>query len=168
MRKLWTLALLFSLSASAISLEEIKMRKRFGIGAAAAGPHGLFGAEVDVNITPECSVGLGMGTGVEYRTAMAKIRYFLPGEWVSPYLAVGAARWWADRAAPERLSPPLLVDQFIPGGNTQFDVVLVYPALGVQFMQSTGVSFFAEVQYLFQLFDFRNALYAGAGVHWYL
>src|SRR4051812_49308480 len=71
------------------SLEDLKMRKRFGLGMSAAGPLSMVGIEADVNITEDFSVSGGIGTGIDYSTFMVKGRYFLLGEWVSPYIGGG-------------------------------------------------------------------------------
>lgn len=157
-------------SASYSNVDELKREKRFGIGMSAGGPLSVLGLEVDVNIAPEWGISLGVGTGLDYSTMMAKTRLFLPGQWVSPYLALGMARWWTTGTKEKVLGPSVLRNKFL-GGETDFtngfDVWIVYPGLGVQFMHSLGFAFYAEVQYLFKLFSFSNGTYAGLGMHWY-
>ena len=153
-----------------VELSELRMRKRFGVGFSAAGPLSILGMEIDVNLTENFSIGAGIGTGLDYSTFMVKGRYFLLGEAVSPYVAAGFARWQSDGSTPTRLAPSMLTQTFLAPGYdvTQgFEVLLVYPAIGVQFMHVMGMSVYAEAQYLFKLFDFANGLYAGMGIHWY-
>ena len=146
-------------------LEELKISRRFGIGAAAAGAHGVMGIEVDVNLTPEVSLGAGVGTGIDYKSMMAKLRYFLPGEWVSPYVAFGAARWWSEGNVDSLRLYPTFLRRMAPSA---LDTLILFPAFGVQFMQFSGVSFFAELQYLVHVFSLDHGSYAGLGMHWYL
>ncbi len=153
-----------------ISLEELRMEKRFGFGFSAAGPLSLLGIEFDFNVTPEVSIGGGMGTGLDYSTMMVKGRYFLLGKTVSPYIGVGLARWWSQGTNEKNLSPSILQKKFLkPGSDLSdgFNVFLVYPVIGVQLMQPNGLSVFAEVQYLIKLLTLANGAYAGLGMHWY-
>lgn len=182
----WFLTLVLSISVSAGKLpfdekpgketssysnvDELKMQRRFGLGMSAGGPLSVLGLEVDVNIEPEWGVSLGIGTGLDYSTMMAKTRFFLPGQWVSPYLTAGIARWWSNGTKEKVLGPSILRNKFLPGESdftNGFDVWIVYPGIGVQFMHSLGFAFYAEVQYLFKLFNLANGTYAGLGMHWY-
>jgi len=153
-----------------MSLEDLKVRRRFGVGIGAGGALAVLGAEVDVNLAPEWSVGVGMGTGIDYSTMMARAKYYLLGDWVSPYVSVGVARWWTDGTGARSVSPAVLANRFLPQGTDLrqgFNCYLAYPAGGVQFMHPMGIAFYVEVQYLFRLFSMANGTYAGMGVNWY-
>lgn len=145
--------------------EEMKMKKRFGIGVAAAGPLAVLGLEVDVSVTEEISISGGLGTGLDYSSLTLKGKYFLLGEKVSPYLAAGVARWWTDGTRETNLGPSILKNKFLSGNSFAdgFNVWMLYPALGVQYMHPTGVSLYAEVQALFKLPTLANGTYAGVG-----
>lgn len=161
---------LVSLAATETTVEELKVNRRFGVGFSAGGPLSILGLEVDVNFSPELSVSGGFGTGIDYSTMMVKAKYYLPGAWVSPYAAVGMARWWTGGTLEKSLSPSVLRNRFLSDGANPalgFDYWLVYPALGVQFMHSTGLAIYVELQYLFKLVTFANGTYAGLGMHWY-
>lgn len=151
------------------NVDDLKMRRRFGFGMSAGGPLSVLGLEVDVNLETNFALSAGLGTGIDYSTFMLKARYFLPGEWVSPYFALGVARWWTDHPTDSRISPALLRIKFL-GDKTApngFDSPILFPAFGVQFMSAAGFAFFAEVQILLQLFDFAYGTFGGAGMHWY-
>ena len=152
------------------NVDELKMQKRFGIGLSAAGPLAVMGIEADVNFTADFSISGGLGTGLDYSTFMVKGRYFLPGSWVSPYVAAGVARWWTDGTKETSVGPSVLRNKFLDAGydaTNGFDVWILYPALGVQWMLPVGAAFFIEAQYLFRAFTFSSGTYAGAGMHWY-
>ncbi len=152
------------------ALQAMKLARRFGIGFSAGGSLAVLGVEADVNLTKDFSLGLGMGTGLDYSTVMLKGRYFLLGEWVSPYLGVSVARWWSDGTTASAIGPGILSDQFLGSAYdlTQgFSVFLLSPSFGVQFMHPMGFAISAEIQYLFRLFDFSNGAYAGLAAHWY-
>lgn len=159
-----------SAAPGSVELETLKLDKRFGIGIAAAGGYSILGIEADVNLTENLSVSGGVGTGIDYSTMAVKIRHFLLGKWVSPYAAVGLARWWTDSTKQTNISPSVLATKFLPENydlSKGFDVWLMTPALGVQFMHPMGLAFNLEVQYLFRLFSMSGGAYAGMGVHWY-
>lgn len=162
--KVWTV------ENESITLQQMRMEKRFGFGISAAGPLSLLGLEIDINLTEEWSIGGGLGTGLDYNTMMVKARYFMLGKSVSPYVGMGLARWWSKGTNASSLSPSILSEKMLPPGwdlKDGFDVFMAYPVLGVQFMHPMGLSVFAEIQYFFKLFNLANGAYAGLGMHWY-
>lgn len=156
-------------TASVPRMEEVKMRKRFGVGFSAAGPLSMMGLEFDVNVAEDFSFSGGLGTGLHYNTMMLKGRYFLLGEWVSPYLTFGIARWWSNGTKARDIGPSVLTNKFLNGADPRrgFDIAMLTPGLGVQFMHPMGFEVFAEIYYLFRLVNFANGTYAGMGMHWY-
>ncbi len=159
-----------SQTSSFQNVEELKSKRRFGIGASGGGPLSILGLEADANLTPDISLSMGLGTGMDYSTFMVKARFFLTGEWVSPYAAFGIARWWTSGTSAQKIGPSVLTNKFLGGDtdyNKGFNVWMFYPAVGVQFMHALGFSFFAEAQYLFRFFNLSNGTYAGLGMHWY-
>jgi hypothetical protein len=171
MRKIMILlCLAASLSHASTSVEDLRLRKRFGIGASGAGQLAMLGVEIDVNLSEEMSLGAGAGTGLDYSTAMVKLRYYLSGQWVSPYFAAALARWWSSGTRETKVRPSVLANKFLdPGQNLTrgFDIWIVSPSFGVQFMHHTGLSFFAELQTLFKIYTLANGTYAGVGLIWY-
>jgi len=156
--------------AAPTTLDEFRIEKRFGIGVSAGGPLSTLGLEADINLTPYVTLSGGIGTGLDYSTLMAKTKYFLLGRSVSPYFAFGFARWWTDGTNEQDVSPSVLRNKFLrPLQNLKdgFSVHLFYPAVGVQFLHRSGLSFYAELQYLFQMFSLANGTYAGTGVQWF-
>lgn len=172
--KKFVLLIVWVLSTSAmaeVSLPDMRMEKRFGVGISAAGPLSLLGLEIDINLSEDVSIGGGIGTGMDYNTFMVKGRYLLLGKSVCPYFALGFARWWTDSTDTKRLSPGLLREEFLSPDtdlSKGFSVFLLYPALGVQFLSPLGFAVYAEAQYLFKLFSFANGIYAGLGFQWYM
>lgn len=171
MKRVLTALLLLSTFAFAATeqMEELKMKKRFGAGLSAAGPLSVLGIEADVNLTENISVSAGLGTGMDYSTMMLKAKYYLLGESVSPYFAAGIARWWTDGTNEKNIGPSVLANKFLEQSDYSkgFNVWMLYPAVGVQFIHPLGFSIYAEAQYLFKMFNFANGTYAGLGVYWY-
>ncbi|MBY0371813.1 hypothetical protein K2X33_14105 [bacterium] len=156
--------------ADTSQIEALKNSHRFGVGFSAGGPLAVLGVEADVNIDENLSIGLGVGTGLNYSTFMAKARYFLLGEWVSPYVALSAARWWTDGTSASTVGPAILTEKFLPPGydlRQGFSMFLLAPAVGVQFMHPMGFAVSVELQYLFKLMDLANGTYASVAAHWY-
>lgn len=171
-RGLFWVVLLFCTAAVAdtTQLETLKTSRRFGVGASAGGPLAVMGVEADVNFDENLSIGLGLGTGIAYTTFMAKARYFLLGEWVSPYMGLAVARWWTDGTQSTSVGPGLLTDKFLPPGydlRQGFSLFLLAPSVGVQFMHPMGFAVSVELQYLVKLLDFANGAYGGLSAHWY-
>ncbi|NQW46052.1 MAG: hypothetical protein HQ462_11700 [Deltaproteobacteria bacterium] len=166
--KLFFILLSMSLSYNGLAsekLEEQKMNKRFGVGVAAAGPLSVLGLEFDVNITEQISVSGGLGTGLDYSTFTIKGKYFLLGDKVSPYFGVGLARWWTDGTKETNLNPGVLKNKFLSGNDYSkgFDIWMIYPSIGVQYLHPMGISFYAEAQALFKIPNLANGTYAGLG-----
>lgn len=157
-------------SSTGISMEDLRMQKRFGIGVGIAGGLSVLGLEVEINLTDSVSLMGGLGTGSDYSTFALKAKYALLGRTVSPYFALGFGRWWSGGTRERNIGPSVLANKFLdPGADLRegFSVFMAYPAFGVQFLHSMGLSFYAEVQYLFKLMSFANGTYAGAGVSWF-
>lgn len=151
-------------------IAQIREERRFGVGASLGGGLGVVGFEVDVNINDWLSLTGGYGAGIEFHSWTVKARALLPGAWVAPYAAFGVGRWWAGPTGESRPGPGLLAGRLLAPGEDAaqgFDVVLVYPAVGVQWMLPSAFSFYAEMQCLFRMFSLRNAFYLGAGAHMY-
>ncbi len=152
------------------ALEILKTKKRFGLGLTGGGGYGIMGLEGDFNLVPEFSVSIGWGTGIDYSSFNVKARYFLLGEWVSPYFGLGFSHWWSDGRGSRDVSPAILRNKFLASVEdpTQgYSIFMAYPCVGVQFMHFSGFSFSAEVMALFKLFNLANGTYAGASAHWY-
>lgn len=152
------------------SLESLKMDKRFGIGVTAAGPLAIMGIEIDINVAEDFSLSGGIGTGMDYSTMAVKSRYYLLGKSVSPYIGLGMARWWSSSVSSRDIAPGFFAKSFLPEDfkpETGFNVFMMYPTLGVQYLNVMGIEFSAEVMYLVKLMNFASSPYAGAGVHWY-
>lgn len=172
MKVVWGVLLLSSIAlGSNISLEELRMEKRFGIGMAAGGGFSVMGIEADVNLTDAVTISGGVGTGLDYSTFAIKSRYFLLGKRVSPYAGVGFSRWWSEGISGKKtVGPSVLANRFLdPGTKLEdgFSVFLLYPVLGVQYMHPLGIEFSLEVQYLFKMFNMASGTYAGLSSHYY-
>ena len=150
--------------------DEVRSQKPFGLGLSAGGALAVMGVELDVNLDDSWSVTAGVGTGLDYSTATVKARYALVSHWISPYLALGIARWWTAGTKETVFTPSLLNERFLRNEtdfSRGFSLFLAYPAVGVQLLHPRGVDVYFEADYLTKLFDFSGGLRMGLGVHWY-
>lgn len=159
----------YAQASTSANLEDLKMQKRFGVGLSAAGPLSVLGVEIDINLSEQLSIGGGIGTGLDYSTFAVKGKYYLLGESVCPYFSLGMARWWTSGTKEKNIGPSVLANKFLETRDYSdgFSVWILYPAVGVQFFHVMGFSVYAELQYLFKMFNFSNGTYAGMGVYWY-
>lgn len=150
---------------------ELKTTRRFGVGFSAGGPLGVFGIDMDVNLSEFLSLGGGFGTGFDYNSFMFKARYFILGTRVNPYIAFGFARWYSRTGIddPKSVRPGLLVRNFLKGEDLSghFAVNFLFPAIGVQYLHPWGFAVFGELYYFLKLNGIAHASYAGLGFHWY-
>jgi len=164
-RGLWVVFFLAAAVFGEGSVEDLKMKKRVGLGVAAAGPFSVFGVELDINVTEEFSISGGLGTGLDYSTFVLKGKYFLLGERFSPYVGGGIARWWTDGTSETNVGPSILKNKFLSGSDYKdgFNIWMLYPTLGIQYLHPTGFAIYAELQALFKLPSLANGTYAGLG-----
>lgn len=150
---------------AAIEVEDLKMKRRVGLGLTAAGPLSVLGLEVDINISEKVSLSMGLGTGLDYSTFAVRGKYFLMGEKFSPYIGGGLARWWTDGTNETNLGPSILKNKFLSGNDFSngFDVWMLYPTVGIQYMNPTGFGLYAELQALFKIPSLANGIYSGLG-----
>lgn len=163
---LFTALLLVSVPMkAAVEVGELKLKKRVGLGLTAAGPLSVIGLELEINLTEEVTAGIGLGTGLDYSSFALKGKYFLLGDRVSPYVGGGIARWWTDGTSESNVGPSILKNKFLSGSDYSngFDIWMLYPCVGIQYMNPTGFGIYAEIQALFKLPSLANGTYAGAG-----
>ncbi len=148
-------------------------KRIFGVGFVGAGAYGIFGGEVDFGFGNEWSGGLGIGTGMAYATwGVHARRYFQQGN-LTPYFQVGYANWIMNRDPyrEDEIYPLYLGEQFLQNSDGSWKVRkrihLIYPAIGVLFQSSSGISFNMHLQYLISALDFKGALAGSFGMHFY-
>lgn len=148
-------------------------RRVFGVGFVGAGAYGIFGGEVDFGFGNEWSGGFGIGTGMAYATWGVHARkYFQEGS-LTPYFQAGYANWIMNRnpVREDEIYPLYLGEQFLMNSDGSWKVKerihLIYPAIGVLFQSSSGISFNLHLQYLISALDFTGALAGSFGMHFY-
>ncbi len=145
----------------------------FGVGFVGAGAYGIFAGEMDVAVSDNFSVGLGLGTGMSYSTWGLYGRYYLKQGELNSFFQFGYANWYMGKApsSPEDLAPGYLASRFFldQQGNLPetLRVHLAYPAIGVLYQHSSGLAMTGQLQYLINLQDFFGGLAGALGFHYY-
>ena len=148
-------------------------KRIFGVGFVGAGAYGIFGGEVDFGFGNDWSGGFGIGTGMAYATwGLHARKYFHEGN-LTPYFQAGYASWIMNRDPyrEDEIYPLYLGEQFLQNSDGSWKVRervhLIYPAIGVLFQSSSGISFNMHLQYLISALNFTGALAASFGMHFY-
>ncbi len=163
-------------SQSFNSTDELRSKRRVGVGATTAGAIGLFGAMIELNLTPSNSAVAEFGGGPGFGALSFQWKHVLGGRNFSPYLGIGYARWYnasneggIQKTVPAILGSRLLTEEQKRTG--QFAVDLLTPHIGIQYNNLygpyTGVGLFAEVDILTQIPDFVPAPTGALGILYY-
>jgi hypothetical protein len=136
---------------------DLRAKRRVAVGASTAGNTGMFGAFIELNLTPEHSAITAFGGGPGYNSFNFQWKRLLGSGEFSPYVGFGYSRWYSasgggsvDRTVPTQLGARFLTKDEKESGK--FAVDLVTPSLGLQYTQlegeSAGLGFFAEIDFL--------------------
>jgi len=144
----------------AISMHNIR---KVGLGVTAAGASGLAGINLEFHFSPDTAFLTGVGIASGFQTFKIQLKKYLTGTWFLPYMSVGYARWYSvgeDNKNIKTSTPSFLAKRFLNDTEKrtgQFAENLIYPSLGLKYMQLTGewagVSAHAEVILLMDIDD---------------
>jgi hypothetical protein len=159
------------------SARQMKMKRRVGVGLAAAGQLGLGGALIDLNFTPDNSFVIGFGGGPLYSSYSFQAKYSFSGQAINPYLAFGLAHWASTNGSKSEIgktTPSFLGSRYLNSDEIKsgsFAKTFLIPSAGLQYNQlfgsSVGTSLFAEV-FLFMLPENLSPMPTGSlGVLYY-
>lgn len=148
-----------------------------GLGIGASGIYGLFGMNLELNLTSKTSFQIGFGKAPSYQTFHAQIKKSVNGKWFSPYLVGGYSLWYTNNQDPTNLTkttPPFLAEKFLRPDDSElghFAEHIVYASMGLQYFQVKepwiGLSFYGEFNFLINTDDFIGAPTGGLGVMYY-
>ncbi|MCB0390231.1 MAG: hypothetical protein KDD58_03015 [Bdellovibrionales bacterium] len=163
-------------SKSTLNSADFKYKRKVGVGISAAGASGLIGANLELNFTPETSFSTSFGLADNFQTFGFSIKKSISGKYFAPYIAGGFTRWYTvtDEGPFTESSPGFLAEKFLSAKEKQegqFAETLIYPALGIQYLQLdgewAGSSIYAEVLMLIDIDDFKSAPTGGVGYLYY-
>ena len=153
--------------------QELRENHRFGIGTQIAGTLGVMGLIADINISSNMSIAGGIGTGFDYNSYMLKYRYLLLAKKVHPYFGIAYNQWSSSSpiAKPSKVSPQFLVEKFLTPEELEneqgFAKHFLTPLFGVQYLSPVGLSIFAELNLMADIFTFTSNFYWSIGFMWY-
>lgn len=155
---------------------DFRNQRKVGIGMSAAGAQGLAGVTLELNFTPETSFLTSFGLGDRFQTFGVSIKRNISGKYFSPYIAGGFTRWYTvtDEGPIDVSQPSFLAERFLNSNELaegQFAETLIYPALGIQYLQLDGAwagsSLFIEVMMLLDIDEFKSAPAGSLGYMFY-
>lgn len=156
---------------------DLREQRRVGVDFSYAGEHGVLGASLEINLQPKWSVLSGFGLGDRYQSYSIKVRHYFGGQRVVPFADFGYARWVTRQKTASTFSstsPGFLGTKFLNADEKdqgEFAVNLLYPAIGIQYMQLggeyAGVGVHAKILMLMDVDDFVAAPTGEVGVSFY-
>lgn len=155
---------------------DFKNNRKIGAGISLAGVQGLVGANIEINFSSETALITSFGLAEDFNSFGFSIKRSLNGKYFSPYLSGGFTRWYSgkDNGSIKSTTPGFLGNKFLSSkelSTGNFAETLLYPALGIQYLQLdgewAGSSLFAEVVLLFDIDDFQTAPTGSVGYLYY-
>lgn len=159
------------------STDDLRSRRRVGLGATTAGATGLLGAFIELNLTPSNSAITAFGGGPGFSAFNFQWKHVFGGESFAPYAGVGYARWYSasgnegniHRTTPSVLGARFLTEEQKKSG--EFTVDLINPSIGLQYNQLqgdyAGMGLFAEIDFLTKVPDFSPVPTGALGILYY-
>jgi hypothetical protein len=156
---------------------EMRSKRRIGLGIQAIGSLGLGGLIAEFNFTDRSGMVLGFGGGSpNFQAWTVQYKKVLAGESILPYVAAGFAKWnnFEPKPGLNDSTPGILTERLMSDADKRDGVIneyLLYPAAGVQYVQLdgdwAGFSVFAEFDVLFDVVDFVAAPTGAIGTSYY-
>jgi hypothetical protein len=154
------------------ALSEWFGERNLGVGFIGGGAYGVFGAETDLKITDDWSAGIGVGTGMSYRTWGLHGRYLFRQSPLTGFIEGGYANWYVYKVSktgrevyPQHMSERFLERKngvLLPGTRAH----LLYPGVGMLYKHKSGMGAMAQVQYFINASGgFTGALGASGGLY---
>lgn len=148
--------------------------RTFAVGFVGGSSYGIFGLDFEMGVNDSWAFGGGLGTGMSYSTWDLHGKYYFNStSKVNPYAQFGYANWNMRRVSRtgEKGRPEYLTDRFFSDKDGNITHAqsrhLVYPGLGVLFLDKSGLGASAQIVYLISLNNSAGALYGGVGLHLY-
>jgi len=148
--------------------------RNLGIGFISAGAYGVFGTEVDLAIDRHWSAGLGIGTGMTYRTWGFHSRYLFRPSSLTGFVEAGYTNWYLHKASitGEAVYPQHMAQRFLSDSSGKYvsgaRAHLVYPGFGILYKHRSGMGAIAQIQYFINTSGgLQGALGGSAGLYLY-
>ena len=133
------------------SNHELKKHKTFGFGATLGGTKGALGLHGEVNLEPENTLVVGVGTGPSYGTFEILLKKNLMAHYLSPYSKLGYSKWFSVGGGTSAGDSGVLRQLFSERDlrERRFSADFLVGAVGAEYNQLegelSGVNFFGEL-----------------------
>jgi len=157
--------------------DQLRQKRKVGVGLTAGGPLGFAGANLEFNVFPDVSVLGGFGMAPEYRAFNFQWKMMLGSGATAPYFSAGYARWFTtgDQAELSSTTPNFVYERFLTDAEKkrgQFGKNIIFPTLGLQYTQLRGdwmgLSVFVEVVGLLNIDNFAVVPTGTLGLTYYM
>lgn len=154
---------------------DMKSMKRIGAGLAAGGMTGLIGLNIEINIEPEDTLFLGLGSGKGYNTFNFGYKKNFEGYYMSPYTKVGITRWSsASNSGNGAASSSDVLRQVLSNDeirDNKFYVNFLAGGAGLEYNQLegnlSGINLFGELLVLADISDFKLVPTGSIGITYF-
>jgi hypothetical protein len=154
---------------------DMKSMKRIGAGLAAGGMTGMIGLNVEINIEPEDTLFLGLGSGKGYNTFNFGYKKNFEGYYMSPYTKVGITRWSsASNSGSGAASSSDVLRQVLSNDeirDNKFYVNFLAGGAGLEYNQLegnlSGINLFGELLVLADISDFKLVPTGSIGITYF-
>lgn len=145
---------------------DLKGHKKFGFGTSVGGAAGMFGLNAELNLEPENTLVIGLGTGPSYGTFNILWKNNVEARYLSPYTKVGYSKWFSaggsGSAADSGVLRQIFSEQDLRAGKFGADFFVA--SIGAEYNQLegelSGVNFYGE---LVMLTEVRTARLVPSG-----
>jgi hypothetical protein len=154
---------------------DMKSMKRIGAGLATGGMTGLIGLNIEINIQPEDTFFLGLGSGKGYNTFNFGYKKNFEGYYMSPYTKVGITRWsnHSNSSGGTAMSSDILRQVLSSDEirDNRFYVNFLAAVEGVEYYQLEGnlsvINLFGELLLLADISDFKLVPTGSIGITYF-
>ena len=168
-------AVSFGDSQETVDMAQRRVDRRFAAGLVAGGRTGIMGLDAEVNITESISAAVSLGTGIDYTTVAFRGRFYLLAKYVNPFVGFGYAKWYTDSGIQRSgdLNPRALVYDLMAPSQLEtlaadgFNLDLLTPEIGVQFMSDEHYAITGSFIYLTNIAKARGTPYGEITLQWF-
>lgn len=124
---------------------DFRKTHRVGLGVVAGGAYGIFGAALDLNLSPRWSFGIGTGRGDPFQTVVVSMKRYTnlwDSSWL-PFFGLNVSRWenFGSLEPIIETTPSYLGSTFMSEADRSRGKIrstILNPTLGLQYTQLTG------------------------------
>lgn len=131
---------------------DLKKHKKFGVGVSLGGANGVLGLNTELNLDPQNTLVLGLGTGPSYGSFNALWKYNFEGAYLSPYAKLGYSKWFSSSGSGGSAQDSDILKRIFSTKDLKannFDADFAVTSFGVEYNQLegelSGTNFYGEM-----------------------